>query len=137
MHSDATPSSHDSHAEGHPLVGHLVPVSTLLLTGGALVALTVMTIAVHYVDLGEANIYIALVIAGIKATLVCLFFMHLRWDRPFNLLVLVAAMLFVVLMMSFSMMDVDANSYAFDKGNPKTVQTYLDQNAKFAPITSK
>ncbi len=137
MSSHASSSSHAAHAEGHPLVGHLVPVSTLLLTGLALVVLTVITVATHYVDLGEANIYIALVIAGIKASLVCAFFMHLRWDRPFNLLVLVAAILFVVLMMSFSMMDVDANSFAFDQGNPKAVQTYLDQNAKFAPITSK
>lgn len=135
MHS--TSSTHDSHAEVHPLVGHLVPVSTLLLTGGALVVLTVLTVAIHYVDLGEANIYIALVIACIKATLVGAFFMHLRWDRPFNLLVLVVAMVFVVLMMAFSMIDVDANSFAFDQGNPKTVQTYLDQNAKFAPITTK
>ncbi|MFZ4749868.1 MAG: cytochrome C oxidase subunit IV family protein [Phycisphaerales bacterium] len=137
----ASHAAHDSHGhghgEGHPLVGHLVPYSTLFATGGALLVLTVITVAARYVDLGEANIYLAIGIAVVKATLVSLFFMHLRWDRPFNLMVLVGSMLFVVLMMVFCMMDVGQNMVSENKGNPKNVQTYLDANAPFAPVTSK
>jgi cytochrome c oxidase subunit 4 len=128
---------HGHHGEQHPLVGHLVPYSTLFATGGALLVLTVITVAARYVDLGEANIYLAIGIAVVKATLVSLFFMHLRWDRPFNLMVLVGSMLFVVLMMVFCMMDVGQNMVAENTGNPKNVQTYLDANAPFAPVTSK
>ena len=133
-------SSHDhghGHGEPHPLVGHLVPYSTLLATGFALLVLTVITVAARYVDLGEANIYLAIGIAVVKATLVSLFFMHLRWDRPFNLMVLVGSMLFVVLMMIFCMMDVGQNMPTENKGNPAKVQQYLDANAPFAPVTAK
>ena len=133
-------SSHDhghGHGEPHPLVGHLVPYSTLFATGAALIVLTIITVAARYVDLGEANIYLAIGIAVVKATLVSLFFMHLRWDRPFNLMVLVGSMLFVVLMLVFCMMDVGQNMPTENKGNPAKVQQYLDANAPFAPVTSK
>jgi cytochrome c oxidase subunit 4 len=129
--------AHGGHGDGHPLVGHLVSYSTLLGTGLALLVLTVITVAVRYIDLGEANIYIAIGIAVVKATLVSLFFMHLRWDRPFNLMVLVGSMLFVVLMMIFCMMDVGQYEPTINKGNPKAVQSFLDSNAPFAPVTKK
>ena len=130
-HAAASHAAHDSHGhghghgEGHPLVGHLVPYSTLFATGGALLVLTVITVAARYVDLGEANIYLAIGIAVIKATLVSLFFMHLRWDRPFNLMVLVGSMLFVILMMVFCMMDVGQYMGQENQGNAKQVQTYV------------
>ena len=135
----ASHAAHDSHGHGepHPLVGHLVPYSTLFATGAALLVLTFITVAARYVDLGEANIYLAIGIAVVKATLVSLFFMHLRWDRPFNLMVLVGSLLFVVLMMVFCMMDVGQYMNSENAGNPKNVQTYLDANAPFAPVTGK
>lgn len=137
--ASGTHAAHDSHGhgDGHPLVGHLVSYSTLLGTGLALLVLTVITVAVRYVDLGEANIYIAIGIAVVKATLVSLFFMHLRWDRPFNLMVLVGSMLFVVLMMIFCMMDVGQYEPTINKGNPAAVQNFLNANAPFAPVTKK
>ncbi|MGA0286011.1 MAG: cytochrome C oxidase subunit IV family protein, partial [Phycisphaerales bacterium] len=86
---------HDQHAhadgEVHPLVGHLVPIRTLVLTGLTLLFLTVVTVAVRYVDVGEFNIVIALAVAVVKAVLVVLVFMHLLWDRPFNSLVLLGS----------------------------------------------
>lgn len=133
-------ASHPAHSHGHephPLVGHLVPYSTLFATGGALLFLTVITVAARYIDLGEANIYLAIGIAVVKATLVSLFFMHLRWDRPFNLMVLVGSMLFVVLMMVFCMMDVGQYKSTIEPGNPKAVKSYLETNAKYAPINTK
>jgi cytochrome c oxidase subunit 4 len=133
-------ASHAAHSHGdepQPLVGHLVPYSTLFATGLALLFLTVITVAARYIDLGEANIYLAIGIAVVKATLVSLFFMHLRWDRPFNLMVLVGSMLFVVLMMVFCMMDVGQYQPTINKGNPSKVQAYLDANAPYAPITKK
>jgi cytochrome c oxidase subunit 4 len=119
------------------LVGHLVSYTTLLATGTTLLLLTIITVAVRYMDLGEANIYIAIGIAVVKATLVSLFFMHLRWDRPFNLLVLVGSMLFVILMMCFCMMDVGQYQHTIIPGNPSAVQTKLDAEAPGAPITLK
>jgi cytochrome c oxidase subunit 4 len=90
-------------AQGH--LGHVVPMRVLLGTWGALVALTVLTVAATYIDLGNLNIVIALAIAVAKSALVVLFFMHLRYDKPFHAIVFVSAALFVMLFISLALMD--------------------------------
>ena len=92
------------HDEHHG-VGHVAPLRYILGTGIALLFLTWVTVAVARVDLGEANIFIALAVAIVKAGLVMAFFMHLRWDRPFNTLVCIGSIAFVALMISFLMLD--------------------------------
>ncbi|MCA9428006.1 MAG: cytochrome C oxidase subunit IV family protein [Candidatus Omnitrophica bacterium] len=48
----------------------------------ALLVLTAITVTVAFVDLGHGtNIGVALLIATAKASLVGLFFMHLKWER--------------------------------------------------------
>jgi cytochrome c oxidase subunit 4 len=127
--------SHSSHGHGEqPLVGHLVPMSTLIGTGLGLILLTVVTVAVVEVDLGELNIVIALAIAAFKATLVCLYFMHLRWDKPFNQLMFFGSILFVLLLMLFCLMDVGQLRKTIRGGNPVGVQNVLDAEAPNAPI---
>jgi cytochrome c oxidase subunit 4 len=44
----------------------------------ALLLLTALTVLVSYVDLGIWNAVVALLIASVKASLVALFFMHLK-----------------------------------------------------------
>lgn len=52
----------------------------------ALVFLTVITVAASTHDFGgHANIVIALVIAGVKASLVAAIFMHLKWERALSI----------------------------------------------------
>ncbi|MGA2065162.1 MAG: cytochrome C oxidase subunit IV family protein [Thermoguttaceae bacterium] len=91
-------------------LGHVVPLGVLAAVWGALVALTVLTVAAAGVDLGNLNLYIALAIAGVKAALVVLYFMHLRYDRPFLLVVFLGCLAFVVLFISLAMTD--ARAYA-------------------------
>jgi cytochrome c oxidase subunit 4 len=88
-----------------PEGAHAVPRRILLTVYGILVILTGVTWAVSRVDLGQANIWIALGVAVIKASLVALYFMHLRWDSPFNGIVLIAAFFFVALFIGISMLD--------------------------------
>ncbi len=47
----------------------------------ALLLLTVLTWWVSYIQLGLMNATVALVIASVKASLVALFFMHLRYEN--------------------------------------------------------
>jgi cytochrome c oxidase subunit IV len=54
---------------------------TYIKTFAALVALTVLTWQVSTIDLGMANVVVALAIASIKASLVALFFMHLKDEK--------------------------------------------------------
>jgi len=84
---------------------HAVPFSTLLYTFIALMILTVLTVASHAVDFGPANIWVALIIAFAKAVIVALYFMHLRWDSPFNTIILVASLLFVTLFLGVAIID--------------------------------
>lgn len=126
--------AHDSKGEPHPLVGHLVPMWILFAVGGALLVLTAITVAVRYIDVGEFNMVIALGVAVIKATLVALFFMHLKWDRPFNLLTFVGSMVFVILMMVFCMMDTSQYRSTQFVGNPPEVEATLQANAPGAPV---
>ena len=125
---------HDDHGE-HGM-GHVVGYGPLFATGIGLIVLTAVTVAVRYVDAGELNMPIALGIAGFKATLVALYFMHLRWDRPFNGLVLVGSIVFAVLLMIFVLMDTDQYEPQVIEGNPPAVQTTLDDVAPGAPISS-
>jgi len=89
----------------HPHSGHVVPVGVLLAVFFALTVLTVVTVAATWVDLGEWNLAIAMVIATVKAALVALYFMHLRYDHPFNALILVTALAFLGLFISVTLLD--------------------------------
>jgi cytochrome c oxidase subunit 4 len=84
---------------------HAVPRRTLAGVYGLLILLTAITVAVSKVDLGPANIWAALLIAVIKGGLVAMYFMHLRWDSPFNGLILIVALFFVSLFIGLALLD--------------------------------
>lgn len=71
----------------------------------ALLVLTVITVGASYIDFGVGNVAIALIIASIKATLVALFFMHLRWDKPVNGIIAMAGFLFLGIFLMFDLLD--------------------------------
>ncbi len=111
-------TTHEDHDHG---IGHITPIPLLLGIFTLLIVFTVLTVAVTYVDLGEANIWIALGIAVIKGALVALYFMHLRYDSPFNGLILVCAFLFLAVFIGISLMD--TGEYQTDLGPPPTVRS--------------
>ncbi len=93
---------------GHHELGHVVPAKVLLGVWAALVVLTVITVAVTYVDLGRFNIWAAIAIAAFKASLVGLYFMHLRYDSPLNAFILIVALSFVGLFIIGTITDTRA-----------------------------
>jgi cytochrome c oxidase subunit 4 len=99
-------SHHPAPGAGDPMAHtHVVTPRLLLEVYFALVVLTVVTVGVTWFDLGKANIFVALAIAVIKASLVLLYFMHLRWDSPFNAVCLIAALVFVAIFIGATMDD--------------------------------
>ncbi|HSN53879.1 MAG TPA: cytochrome C oxidase subunit IV family protein [Candidatus Sulfomarinibacteraceae bacterium] len=87
---------------------HGVHIASLRLLVVVLIALmfgTWLTVSATYVDLGALNIWIGLAIATAKAALVGLYYMHLRWDRPFNAFVFISAFAFLALFVGFTLMD--------------------------------
>jgi cytochrome c oxidase subunit 4 len=97
-------------------LGHVVPLGVLVAVFAVLVALTLLTVAAASVDLGNLNLYIALAIAGTKATLVVLYFMHLRYDRPFLLVLFLGCLGFVVLFISLVLTDTRAYNPSIQPG---------------------
>ena len=103
---------HDDHHgdDDHHEISHVLPIKVLLATGGSLLALTVITVLATKVDFGaNINLGIAMAIAVIKATLVVLFFMHLRYDRLFHSVIFAGAILAASLFVGFTLMD--SNQY--------------------------
>lgn len=84
---------------------HVVPLKILFGVWGTLLVLTFVTVAVTWFDLGPFNLWVALGIAVVKASLVALYFMHLRYDHPFNGFLLVGALAFVMLLVGFALTD--------------------------------
>jgi caa(3)-type oxidase subunit IV len=91
--------AHDDHDAHHAKIYLAVLVMLLILTG--------ITVGASYIDLGPLNIVVALLIATTKASLVGLFFMHLLYDRPINAMALVSGFMFLGLLLSFCLLDID------------------------------
>jgi len=105
-HAAQPPTPSQPHAEAHPhALAHPVPLRVLLAVFAALMLLTFITVAATWIDLGAFNIWLALLIAVIKGALVALYFMHLRWDSPFNAIVLIAALFVVALFVGSVVLD--------------------------------
>jgi cytochrome c oxidase subunit 4 len=72
--------AHNHSSEGHLENGHALPFSTYINVFVTLMVLKVVTVAVSRVDFGVMNIVVAMVVASIKALVVALFFMHLKYE---------------------------------------------------------
>ena len=59
---------------------HVVPVRTYLTVFVALMVLVAVTVSASFINLGIASVIIALGIATVKAGLIMLYFMHLRYS---------------------------------------------------------
>ena len=77
--------------EGIQQQPHLVPYRTYAWVWVALVAMTGLTVGAKYANLQHVAILAAILIATVKAGLVLLYFMHVRFERPiFTVMILVA-----------------------------------------------
>jgi cytochrome c oxidase subunit 4 len=84
---------------------HVVSTKLYLLIFAALIVFTGLTTGVAFIDLGKWNTVVALAIAVCKATLVALFFMHLRWSSGLLRLVLVSACLWFAILVTLTLAD--------------------------------
>ncbi len=102
---------HDDHHDDHG-ISHVASVKTLIGTGTTLLFLTIITVLATKVDFGaNINLAIAMVIAVTKATLVILFFMHLRYDKLFHTVIFVSAICAASLFVGFTLMDSSQYQY--------------------------
>src|SRR5207247_4683700 len=71
----------------------------------SLILLTALTTAVAYVNLGPFNTVVALLVAMVKASLVGLFFMHLKWSSHLARLAGLAALFWFAILIALSLCD--------------------------------
>jgi cytochrome c oxidase subunit IV len=115
-------------------IGHIVPIKFLVLICCILLFLTAVTVWVSRYDFTEINIaemgiIMALLVATVKATFVGLYFMHLRWDRPFISFVFVGSILFVVLFIGLALTDTMEYQPEIIKGDTPKVTEAMDKLA--------
>tara|TARA_B100000287_G_scaffold434927_1_gene500978 strand:- start:2123 stop:2509 length:387 start_codon:yes stop_codon:yes gene_type:complete len=118
---------------------HIIPLSTYFKVFGALMVLTVLTVAVTKVDLGSPlNVILAMLIAIIKSSLVLMFFMHLYYDNRTNLVFFLGSVLFMIIFIVFTLMDIDYRDkiYKIEGESPQGKKTYKEYITKQPPTDS-
>jgi cytochrome c oxidase subunit 4 len=84
---------------------HVSPIGVYVAVFLALLAGTAATTAIAYVDLGMLNNVVAIGIAAVKATLVILFFMHLKYSTRMSKVVFVSGLFWLVILLSITFAD--------------------------------
>ncbi len=88
-------------------MSYIVPTKYYLRTFGALLLLTILTVAVAQVDFGSLNLIIAMLVALVKASLVVMIFMGLKWEKGFNFVFFFGSLLFVGIFFALVFADID------------------------------
>jgi cytochrome c oxidase subunit 4 len=85
--------------------GHISPKTTYYTIFGALMVLTAITVTIAFINLGALNFPVALGIAILKATLVILFFMHVKYSSRLTKLICGTAFFFLVILFGLTLSD--------------------------------
>ena len=85
--------------------GHISPKTTYYAIFGALMVLTAITVTVAFINLGALNFPVALGIAILKATLVILFFMHVKYSSQLTKLICGGAFFFLMVLFGLTLSD--------------------------------
>ena len=91
---------------------HVDSIKTYALVFVGLIVATVATTAVAFVDLGPFSVVVALAIAVCKMLLVALFFMHIRHSTKLTRLVVVGGLLWLGILLTFTLADVFTRGWA-------------------------
>ena len=98
-----------------PSFNHPVSVKLLLAVFFSLIFFTILTVVTSGSGMPHAFAFpVAMMIATIKAFLVCAFFMHMWWEKGFNVLSFLSSLLFVSLFIGMTLTDSDHYQNAID-----------------------
>jgi len=86
-------------------MAHIASVKSYVGIFLVLMVLTTVTVLVAYVNLGQLNKVVALGIASFKATLVILYFMHVKYSSRLTKLVVMSGFFFLIILLGLTMVD--------------------------------
>jgi len=101
-------SDHHDNVPLQPAQSHLVPLKMLVIVWVVLCALAILNAVLASTDLGGAGVLVAMIIASTMAVIAGLYFMHLRYDSLFNVVVMLLTLIFITLFITFSLTDTSA-----------------------------
>jgi cytochrome c oxidase subunit 4 len=87
------------------VAGHISPKKVYYTIFGLLMVLTAITVSVAFLPLGPLNFPVALSIAILKATLVVLFFMHVKYSSSLTKLICGTAFFFLLVLFGLTLSD--------------------------------
>ncbi len=91
---------------------HIVPIKVYLAIFLALLAFTALTVRVAFVDLGPLNVVVAMTIATIKAVIVALYFMHVRYSSHLTKLFVSAGVVWLAILLVLTSSDYLSRGWA-------------------------
>jgi cytochrome c oxidase subunit IV len=98
---------------------HIVPRSIYYAVFAALMVLTGLTVWVAYLDLGFLNTAVALGIAVTKATLVILYFMHVRYGTRLTWVVVSSGFFWLGILIVLGLSDYLSRGWIPQPGVPR------------------
>jgi cytochrome c oxidase subunit 4 len=90
---------------------HVVPIRIYYVIFATLLLLTLVTVDIAFFNFGILNIYFALALATAKATLVILYFMHVRYSSPLTWLYAAVGFVFLLVLLAFTFSDFVARDW--------------------------
>ena len=84
---------------------HVVPRKVYFAVFAVLIILTATTTAISFVDLGPWSSVVALGIAFVKATLVVLFFMHVKYSTRLTQIVIAGGLFWLAILIALTLSD--------------------------------
>ncbi|MDA1183810.1 MAG: cytochrome C oxidase subunit IV family protein [Acidobacteria bacterium] len=113
--------------------GHVSPKSSYYAIFGSLMVLTAITVGIAFVNLGALNFPVALSIAILKATLVILFFMHVKYSSRLTKLICGGAFFFLVVLFGLTMTDYLSRGWFVAPGGTAGAGTQLTVGPQTPP----
>jgi cytochrome c oxidase subunit 4 len=86
-------------------MSHVVPQKIYVLVFVTLLALTLVTVDVAFYNLGWLDLWIALLIATFKATIVVLYFMHVKFSSPLTWVFALAGVFWLIILFVLTLSD--------------------------------
>lgn len=91
---------------------HVVPLKIYYGIFFALLVLTGVTVGAAFVDMGAMNTVVALSIAVVKALLVILYFMHVRYSSRLTWVFVAAGFFWFLILVAFTMADYESRGWS-------------------------
>jgi cytochrome c oxidase subunit 4 len=91
--------------------GHVSSIKSYVVIFLTLMVLTAVTIFAAYINLGPWNKVLALGIASFKATLVVLYFMHVKYASRMTKLIVVTGFFFLAILLAETMVDYGSRAW--------------------------